>query len=114
METRRGLVVAVMTAFIGMQSCMAAETVKVSAKCYSFTPSEITLKKGVPVTFELTTEDRMHGFAVPAWKVSVKIPRDKTTELKVTPDKTGEFPFFCDVFCGSGHDNMTGTIKVVE
>jgi cytochrome c oxidase subunit 2 len=26
----------------------------------------------------------------------------------------GEFPFHCDVFCGSGHDQMEGTIKVTE
>jgi len=28
--------------------------------------------------------------------------------------KVGEFPFHCDVFCGSGHDQMEGTIKVTE
>jgi hypothetical protein len=26
----------------------------------------------------------------------------------------GEFPFHRDVFCGSGHDQMEGTIKVTD
>jgi len=26
----------------------------------------------------------------------------------------GDFPFHCDVFCGSGHEQMEGTIKVTE
>ena len=27
----------------------------------------------------------------------------------MTPTKIGEFTFLCDVFCGSGHENMEGT-----
>jgi cytochrome c oxidase subunit II len=30
------------------------------------------------------------------------------------PDKTGTFIFVCDVFCGSGHERMQGTITVVD
>jgi cytochrome c oxidase subunit II len=32
--------------------------------------------------------------------------------LRLTPDKTGTFTFACDVFCGSGHEDMTGTLIV--
>ena len=31
----------------------------------------------------------------------------------MTPTKTGEFIFLCDVFCGSGHENMEGTLRVM-
>lgn len=37
---------------------------------------------------------------------------DAGLEPKRTPDKSGEFPFHCDVFCGSGHESMTGTVIV--
>ena len=30
------------------------------------------------------------------------------------PDKTGKFTFSCDVFCGDGHEEMTGTIVVTN
>jgi cytochrome c oxidase subunit 2 len=33
--------------------------------------------------------------------------------LAFTPDRPGEFEFVCDVFCGSGHEDMGGVIKVL-
>jgi heme/copper-type cytochrome/quinol oxidase subunit 2 len=41
------------------------KTVKVTAKKFEFSPEKIVLKKGVPVTLELVSLDRKHGFAVP-------------------------------------------------
>jgi len=33
--------------------------------------------------------------------------------IAFTPARPGEFEFVCDVFCGSGHEDMTGTLVVV-
>jgi len=38
--------------------------------------------------------------------------RDFLTASLVGADKLGEFPFQCDVFCGTGHGQMDGTVKV--
>jgi cytochrome c oxidase subunit 2 len=35
-------------------------------------------------------------------------------KVRFVPDKTGTFRFFCDVFCGDGHEDMSGSIKVIE
>jgi len=91
-----------------------SKTIKISAKRYEFAPSEITLKKGVPVVLQLSTEDRSHGFYAPSLNLRADILPGKVTELKVTPQKTGDYDFFCDIFCGSGHESMSGKIKVVE
>jgi cytochrome c oxidase subunit 2 len=32
----------------------------------------------------------------------------------VQPDTAGKFFFACDVFCGSGHEEMEGEIVVTE
>jgi cytochrome c oxidase subunit 2 len=32
----------------------------------------------------------------------------------LTPEKVGNFMFVCDLFCGTGHDDMDGTIVVEE
>ena len=32
----------------------------------------------------------------------------KVTRLAFTPRKSGTFDFYCDVFCGDGHDEMDG------
>jgi hypothetical protein len=38
---------------------------------------------------------------------------DKTL-VRFVPDKVGVIAFFCDIFCGSGHEDMSGTITVVD
>jgi cytochrome c oxidase subunit II len=32
--------------------------------------------------------------------------------VRLTLDKAGSFVFLCDVFCGSGHEDMSGTLVV--
>jgi cytochrome c oxidase subunit 2 len=53
-----------------------------------------------------------HGFSSPQLKLHAKVEPGKTTELKFTPKKAGSYEVFCDVFCGPGHGDMSGTIKV--
>jgi cytochrome c oxidase subunit II len=91
----------------------AEETViKVVAKKFDYAPETIKLKKGVPVTLEFTSADVVMGFNAPDFKVRADIVPGKPTRVHLVPDKTGTFAFFCDVFCGSGHEDMTGMIVV--
>ena len=111
--------VLVMTFVIGFQGNWAGaqqpkQTIKVTAKQFEYSPSEITLKKGVPVVLEFTTLDRLHGFDCPGLGVRADIEPGKTNKLEFTPDKVGTFPFHCDNFCGSGHGKMKGKILVTE
>ena len=88
--------------------------VRISAKRFTFTPSEVRLKKGEPVVLELISEDRVHGFRLPAFKIRVDVLPKEATRVPLTPDKGGTFTFACDVFCGDGHDDMSGTLVVTE
>lgn len=88
--------------------------VKISAKKFEFSPKQVTVKKGVPCIIQLTSEDRTHGFSSPALNLRADIAPGKPTEIKFTPQKTGDYNFFCDVFCGSGHEDMEGKITVIE
>jgi len=91
-----------------------ANFIDINAKRFEYTPQEITLKKGVPIVLRLKSEDRTHGFNIPAMNLRSDITPGKVTELKLTPQKAGEFDFFCDIFCGSGHEGMSGKIIVTE
>jgi cytochrome c oxidase subunit 2 len=91
-----------------------AKIVKITARRFNFSPNEVTLKKGKTVIFELTTEDRLHGFYIPTANLRTDIVPGKVAELKWTPLATGDFDFVCDIFCGSGHESMDGKMKVVE
>ena len=86
--------------------------VKVSARKFAFTPNEIVLRKDEPVTLEFVTEDVFMGFNAPEFKVRMDIVPGKTMRLRFTPDKAGTFPFLCDVFCGDGHETMSGKLIV--
>jgi cytochrome c oxidase subunit 2 len=89
-------------------------TIRISASSFEFKPSEITLKKGVPVVFELTSQDRRHGFNLPDLHIRADVQPGTTEKLRFVPRKVGTFTFLCDVFCGDQHEEMTGTIRVVD
>lgn len=90
------------------------QVMKITAKKFEYSPKEITVKKGIPVVLELTSQDRLHGFNCPGLKIRMDINPGEVNTLRFIPDKTGNFPFHCDVFCGSGHEGMKGTITVTE
>ena len=89
------------------------QVIKIVAKKFDYSPNAITLKKGVPVVLELTTMDVIMGFSVPDFGVRADIMPGKVARLRLAPDKVGQFTFFCDIFCGSGHEDMNGSITVV-
>ena len=89
-----------------------ARVIKVSARRFVFTPNTIQLRKGEPVTFELTSQDIFMGMNIPDFAVRSDIVPGQTTRLSFTPDKAGKFVFLCDVFCGDGHEGMSGTLVV--
>jgi len=90
------------------------KVIEITAKKFEFTPSEITLKKGEPVTLRLTSTDRVHGFMAKPFKIDTDIPPDKTTDVALTPDTAGDFTIICDHYCGTGHGNMKMKVTVVD
>src|SRR3989442_7463625 len=92
----------------------AEQVVHITAKRLEYTPSEIMLKRGVPVILELTALDRDHGFKVPEFGVRADVKLGEVARVRIVPDHTGRFEFRCDVFCGDGHEDMAGEIVVVD
>jgi hypothetical protein len=89
-------------------------TIRVTARQFAFEPRTIPLRRGVPVTLELVSLDRVHGFDAPGLGLRATIEPGKPTILRVVPDRAGTFPFHCNVFCGEGHEDMSGEIVVTE
>ncbi len=87
--------------------------IAVRAKKFDFTPDEIQLKVGEPVVLEFATEDVHMGFDAPDLGLHADIVVGKPVRVPFTPSKAGSFEFACDVFCGSGHEEMSGVIKVM-
>ncbi|HMA09868.1 MAG TPA: cytochrome c oxidase subunit II, partial [Ramlibacter sp.] len=52
------------------------------------------------------------GFNLPDFGVRADLVSGKVTRVELTPDKAGSFTFLCDVFCGTGHEDMSGRLVV--
>jgi cytochrome c oxidase subunit 2 len=108
--------ISILLSIIG--TCVIAEeaeqVIRITAKRFEYSPKEITVKKGVPAVLEFTSLDRLHGFNCPGLGIRMDIRPGKENRLRFVPEKVGTFPFHCDIFCGSGHEGMRGTIIVTE
>ena len=89
------------------------KVIRITARKFVFLPREIRLKKGVPVVLELVTADVVMGFNAPDLNVRADMIPGQVARVRLVPDKTGTFVFLCDVFCGDGHEGMSGQIHVV-
>jgi len=92
----------------------APQTIDVVASKFSYSPSEIKLKKGQTVTLVFHSSDVTHGVKLPELNIDCAIQKGKKTEVTVTPSETGQFFGKCAYFCGKGHGSMILQINVVE
>ena len=88
--------------------------IKITAKRFEFEPKLITVQKGKPVRLLITSTDVQHGFAIEELGINKKLKPNEVTVVEFTPTRVGRFPFQCSVMCGSGHDEMTGELVVIE
>jgi cytochrome c oxidase subunit 2 len=86
--------------------------IPITAHQWAFNPPEVMLNVNEPVIFELTSTDVHHGFNLPDFGVRADVIPGQKARVKVTPDKIGTFAFFCDYFCGTGHEGMQGQVVV--
>jgi cytochrome c oxidase subunit II len=109
---------AVVALILGMRARTGAaateQVIHLTAKKFQYSPSEITVKKGQPVAIEIVSLDRKHGFLIPDFKIRTDVKPGGQNVVRFTPDEAGTFNFHCDLFCGSGHEGMEGTLVVVE
>ena len=88
------------------------KVIRILARKFEFLPGEIELRKGESVVLEFETADVTMGFNAPDFKLRTDIVPGEVARVRLTPDKAGEFEFFCDNFCGEGHESMSGKIRV--
>jgi len=69
---------------------------------------------GRPVKLLLTSEDVIHDFYVPAFRVHMDVLPDRYTSIWFEPTRVGTYHLFCSQYCGTNHAGMTGSVKVLE
>jgi cytochrome c oxidase subunit 2 len=88
--------------------------IKITAKRFEFDPATITLPKGKPVRLLITSVDVQHGFSIKELGISRDLKANETTIVEFTPTRAGHFQFHCSVYCGAGHEEMTGELIVTD
>jgi cytochrome c oxidase subunit II len=67
---------------------------------------------GRPVQLVMTSEDVIHDFSVPAFRIKHDVLPGRYETLWFQANQTGTFHLFCTQLCGAGHASMTGEIVV--
>jgi cytochrome c oxidase subunit 2 len=90
-----------------------AQVRKIVARKFTYLPNVVTVKKGQPVVLQFTSPEVVMGMNCPDLGIRADLVPGQLTSVRFTPEKTGTFDYFCDIFCGDGHEGMTGKITVV-
>ncbi|MGB7290789.1 MAG: cytochrome c oxidase subunit II [Thermodesulfobacteriota bacterium] len=78
------------------------------------TLNELYVQQNRPVRLVMKSEDVIHSFFVPAFRVKQDILGGRYTQLWFTPTKVGTFQLFCAEYCGTGHSKMLGKVVVLS
>ena len=92
----------------------ATREIAIRAEQFSFTPNEIEVAEGETIRLVLEAVDVQHGIAIADLGVSVVArPGGEPAVVEFQAETPGRFRFTCAVFCGNGHDGMTGVLTIV-
>jgi cytochrome c oxidase subunit 2 len=70
------------------------------------------LPVGQPVIFRLTSQDVIHSFFIPQFRLKQDVVPGMTIRAWVQPTHTGPFEIACAELCGLGHYRMRGQVTV--
>ena len=69
--------------------------------------------QGRPVVLRMRSEDVIHSFFMPDFRIKEDLMPGRVTYLWFYPREAGEHVLTCTEYCGMGHSTMWGKVKVV-
>jgi cytochrome c oxidase subunit II len=76
--------------------------------------NELHVPIGQPVKLIIGSEDVIHSYYVPAFRMKMDAVPGRTTQMWFEATKTGSYRLFCAEYCGMSHSKMGGQIVVME
>ena len=77
------------------------------------TTEEVVLPHNQPVVFRMTSEDVIHSFGLPFFRVKEDVMPGRMTYIYVNPVEIKETLVVCAEFCGNDHSVMYNKVSVV-
>jgi cytochrome c oxidase subunit 2 len=81
---------------------------------YGVSSTDLYLPVGKQIDLVMSSNDVIHSFWVPEFRVKQDLVPGRTTELRVTPTLIGEYKVRCAELCGTRHAYMEGLVNVVS
>ena len=76
--------------------------------------NELHVPVGVPVKLTMTSQDVIHDFYIPAFRVKKDVLPGRYSAIWFQPTETGTFHLFCAQYCGTNHSEMIGWVYVMS
>ena len=76
--------------------------------------NELHVPIGYPVKLTITSQDVIHSFYVPAFRIKMDAVPGRYTSTWFQASKTGTFHLFCAEYCGTAHAGMGGQVVVMK
>jgi cytochrome c oxidase subunit 2 len=75
--------------------------------------NELHVPMGRPVKLIMGSEDVVHSFFIPDFRVKADVVPGRYNTLWFTATKPGKYHIFCTQYCGTKHSNMIGWVTVL-
>jgi cytochrome c oxidase subunit 2 len=69
---------------------------------------------GQSIRMKLASEDVIHSFYIPAFRIKQDAVPGRYTSLWFKPEKPGTYHLFCAEYCGTEHSRMIGSVIAME
>jgi cytochrome c oxidase subunit 2 len=76
--------------------------------------NQLHVPVGRPVKLIMTSEDVIHDFSVPAFRVKADVIPGRFVQMWFEPTHPGTYRIFCAEYCGTEHSKMVGEVVVME
>jgi cytochrome c oxidase subunit II len=76
--------------------------------------NELVVPSGKPVKLLMSSRDVIHSFFVPNFRIKQDVLPNRYTIIWFEATEQGSYDIFCTEFCGKGHSEMLGKVKVVS
>ncbi len=79
----------------------------------NLTSPKLVLPVDRTIVLQMESRDVLHSFWVPEFRVKQDLVPGRTTTLRITPTKLGDYKVRCAEICGLSHTNMLADVQVV-
>ena len=76
--------------------------------------NELHVPVGRPVKLTMGSEDVIHSFFIPDFRVKADVVPGRYNTMWFTASKPGKYHIFCTQYCGTKHSAMIGTVTALE